>query len=323
MMAKPKKESWNKKYQDEESCREFLVQQRWNGIPKCPYCSCEKSYKIEGGKRFKCANPECWKKYSVTVGTIFEASKIPLTTWFEAVYVITAHKKGISSCQLARNLRVTQKTGWFMLHRIREALKENAPLLLQKEVQADEVYLGGEEKNKHKDKRTPNSQGKSQIKIPVVGLIETGGRVVTQVMSTVTKKDITEMVETHLDKNAILVSDSNPVYYRVGRKFDHVIVNHSKGQFKVGVFHTNSIENYWSILTRTITGTYHQLSTKHLQRYCEESAFRFNSRKLPDGFRWQITFQQIEGRLTYKQLIHGKGEENNPGKEVQTIETGE
>lgn len=309
------------RFKDETACREFLVQQRWNGVPECPYCGCRRSYKIEKGKRFKCANSECYKKYSVTVGTVFEASNIPLTTWFAAMYFITAHKKGISSVQLAKNLGVTQKTAWFCLHRIRESLKEKAPLLLENEVQADEIYIGGEEKNKHKDKRAKDMKEVSANKMPVVGLIETGGRVVTKVIPWLTKKNVKELILQHVDRKATLVTDGFPLYLRVAKKYDHVTINHSEGQFKVGKHHTNSIENYWSLLSRGIYGIYHQVSDKHLQRYCDEFAFRFNSRKLHDGLRWTIAFHQIEGRLTYKQLIdNGKSEEESSW---QAIETGE
>lgn len=312
------------KFQDEAVCREFLVQQRWNGTPECPYCGCRKSYSIEKGKRFKCGNPKCWKKYSVTVGTIFEASNIPLTTWFPAVYIATAHKKGISSVQLAKDLGVTQKTAWFMLHRIREGLRENEPLLLAKEVQADEVYIGGQEKFKHKDKKNDKATGKSQTKMPVVGLIETGGQVVTQVMPWITRKNIDELMTRHLHQDAILVTDANPVYLKIGRRHDHKIINHSEGQFKVGPHHTNGIENYWSLLRRGIYGIYHQVSTKHLQRYCDEFAYRFNSRTLHDGFRFVLTMQRLDGRLTYKTLIaNGKGQKNSGGNPFEEIETGE
>ncbi len=313
-----------KKFSDEAACREFLVQSRWNGEPICPYCGHRKSYKIEGGKRFKCANQTCYKKFSVTVGTIFEASNIPLSTWFPAVYIATSHKKGISSVQLGKDLGVTQKTAWFMLHRIREGLRENNPLLLTKEVQADEAYIGGSEENKHKDKKAKTLTEISEKKTPVVGMIETGGRVVTQVMPWVTKRNITDLILKHVDRNATLVTDGLAVYAKVGRKYEHVIVNHSEGQYKVGKHHTNGIENYWSLLSRGIYGIYHQVSPKHLQRYCDEFAYRFNSRKLHDGFRFMVTMQQLDGRLTYKTLIaNGKNQKEQGGYPIETLETGE
>lgn len=312
------------KFRDEAACRDFLVQQRWNGEPICPHCQHRKSYKIEGGKRFKCANQTCYKKFSVTVGTIFEASNIPLTTWFPAVYIATAHKKGISSVQLAKDLGVTQKTAWFMLHRIREGLRENAPLLLGKEVQADEAYIGGSEENKHKHKRAKTSQEASENKMPVVGLIETGGRVVTRVMPWITKRNVENFILEHVQRPATLVTDGLPIYQKIGKKFEHVVINHSEGQYKVGPHHTNGIENYWSLLNRGIYGIYHQVSDKHLQRYCDEFAYRFNSRKLSDGFRWLVTMQQLDGRLTYKNLIaNGKNSEKSGGYPIEEIETGE
>jgi transposase-like protein len=313
-----------KTFKDEAACRAFLVQQRWNGEPICPYCGHRKSYIIEGGKRFKCANQTCYKKYSVTVGTIFEASNIPLTTWFPAVYIATAHKKGISSVQLAKDLGVTQKTAWFMLHRIREGLRENEPLLLVNEVQADETYIGGSEKNMHKDKKAKTLEEAHARKTPVVGLIETGGRVVTKVMPWITKQNLGDLVLQHVDRKATLVTDGLQAYMKVGRKYNHVMINHLQGQFKVGKFHTNGIENYWSLLKRGIIGIYHSVSDKHLQRYCDEFAYRFNSRKLHDGFRFMVTMQQLEGRLTYKTLVdNGKDEKRENGTPFYPLETGE
>lgn len=322
-MVKNLKDLMNK-FKDEAKCREFLVQQRWNGVPECPYCGCRKSYNIEGGKRFKCANSGCYKKYSVTVGTIFEASNISLTIWFPAVYIATAHKKGISSVQLAKDLGVTQKTSWFMLHRIREGLRENAPLLLEKEVQVDEAYIGGVEANKHKDKRAKDLIEAAGNKMPVVGMIETGGRVVAKVMPWITKSNMTDLLLEHIDRKATLVTDGLPLYKVVGRKYDHVVINHQEGQYKVGKHHTNGIENFWSLLNRGIFGIYHQVNDKHLQRYCDEFAYRFNSRKFHDGFRWLVTMQQLDGRLTYKHLIkNGKDEKRENGTPFYEIETGE
>lgn len=134
---------------DEKDCKEYLVQQRWNGKPVCPYCGCDRVYRIEERDRFKCASDKCYKKFSVTVGTIFEASKIPLTKWFTAIYLSTAHKKGISSYQLGRDIQVSQKTAWFMLHRIREMMRPKNRSKLDFIVEADETHLGGSLSNKH------------------------------------------------------------------------------------------------------------------------------------------------------------------------------
>jgi hypothetical protein len=308
------------KFKDEAACREFLVQQRWNGVPECPYCGCRKSYKIEGGKRFKCGNPECWKKYSVTVGTIFEASNIPLRKWFAAVYLMTAHKKGISSVQLAKDLSITQKSAWFMAHRIRESLREKAPLLLSNEVQADESYYGGAEENKHKGKKAQTLQEANARKMPIVGMVETGGKVVLSVMPWVTKANIRDLL---LQQPATLVTDGLPVYAMVGKRFQHVVVD-TKISHKVEGKHKNAIENVWGGFNRMVYGIYHHVSDQHLQRYCDEFAYRFNSRKLFDGFRWGLTMQQLDGRLTYKKLTeHGEDPKKSGGYPIEEIETGE
>lgn len=311
------------RFKDEAACREFLVQQRWNGTPECPSCGCRKSYKIENGKRFKCANRECYKKYSVTVGTIFEASNIPLTTWFTAMYLITAHKKGISSVQLSKDLGVTQKTAWFILHRIRESLREKSSVLLQGEVQVDEVYLGGLEKNKHANKKAKDAQQASANKMSVIGVIETKGRVVAQTMNWVTRRNTEKFILANVDRSAVLVTDGFSIYEKVGKKYNHIIVNHDEGKFKNGRHHTNSIENFWSVLQRGIYGIYHIVSPWHLQRYLDEFVYRFNSRNLSDGFRWLLSLHQIEGRLTYKELVYGQIKENQEDSDFQAIETGE
>src|SRR5215208_1546652 len=139
---------------DEKTCREYLAKQRWNGKPICPYCFSDRVYSIEGGRRFKCGHNACYKKFSVTVGTIFEASNIPLTKWFMAIYLCTAHKKGISSYQLGRDLGIAQKNAWFMLHRIREIMRPKEETKLNNTVEVDEVYMGGKVSNMSKQKRT-------------------------------------------------------------------------------------------------------------------------------------------------------------------------
>lgn len=308
------------KFQDEQTCRDFLAQHRWNGVPVCPYCGCNKSYKIENGKRFKCANKECHKKYSVTVGTVAEDTNIGLATWFGAIYLISAHKKGISSVQLGKDLGIAQKTAWFMLHRIREALREKKGLLLTKEVEADETYVGGKEENKHLSKKSMDENGNYvDAKAPVIGLIEPGGEVRTRAINATTKKNATDFILSNVKKGGKLITDANPVYFKIGQKFDHIVVNHSAGIYKFEGHTTNHIENYWSVLKRGIYGIYHQVSVKHLQAYCDEFAYRFNSRKMKDNDRFELTLGRLTGRLTYAELVAEPKDEDN----IPFTQTGE
>lgn len=301
------------KFSSEDVCRDFLVQQRWNGKPECPYCGCDKSYMIEQGKRFKCGNSECYKKYSVTVGTVFHASNIPLTTWFPAMYLILSHKKGISSCQLAKDMGVTQKTAWFMLHRIRESLKEKNSPLLSNVVEVDEVYVGGKVKNMSNTRRASlrtENGGTKNNKMMVMGMLERDGNLRLIVADRAdAMPNVKEIVRDNVDTNSALITDSSGNYTGLTNEYkSHEIVNHSNHEYvRNGDIHTNGIEGAFSMLKRSIIGVYHQLSPKHLSRYCVETQHRYNTRKIKDGQRFEISLLNIEGRLTYKELIKNNG----------------
>lgn len=307
------------KFSDETVCREVLIKQRWpDGNIQCQYCGHNKCYRIENGNRFKCANKECYKRFRVTVGTIFEASNIPLTTWFPAMYLILSHKKGISSIQLGKDLGVTQKTAWFMLHRIREQLKANNSSMLSGVCEVDETFIGGKMKNKHKKVRAAahaNNDSHTLNKVGVMGLLERGNSVRLQVIDS-SKQTLKQMVKQHIEPSAIVITDSLNAYSGLAKTYSqHEVVNHIQDEYVRGMYHTNSIEGFFSLLKRGIYGIYHQVSPKHLSRYCDEFAHRYNSRHLKDGDRFTLSLCNLEGRLTYKQLVHGNQENKEGGNE--------
>ncbi len=290
-------------FQDEKTCRDYLVQQRWNGKPVCVHCgNMDKIYVIENGKRFKCS--ACKQKFSVTVGTVFEHIRIPLYKAFAAIYLATAHKKGISSCQLARDLGITQKSAWFVLHRIREMLQDKQPDILKGTVELDESFVGGKNKNRHANKKVPESQGRStKDKTPVFGLIERGGKLITQVVPDTKAKTLKPIVAELVQKGAIVVTDEWGAYNGLNKDFSHEVVKHNQGEYVVGTSHTNTIEGFWSLFKRGIYGIYHHASPQHLHRYCNEFSYRYNTRGINDRERFSHSLTKLDGKLTYKQLI--------------------
>lgn len=288
------------KFPTEQHCIDHLTAIRWNGNVISPFDPESKVYVCKGNK-YKCKNTG--KYFNVRTATIFEDTKLPLQKWFMALYLFSAHKKGISSHQLARDLKITQKTAWFVLHRLRYAFDHPAfKAQMESTVELDETYIGGKETNKHAHKRNKGSQGGGN-KAAIVGIVERGGNVSAQYVSSVECDVIEFLVEKHVKPGAVVMSDSAQPFKRIKRYFQHFTVNHSAKEYVNGMCHTNTIEGFWSHFKRGIYGIYHHVSFKHVQRYVHEFVLRYNSRKISENHRFNLVLANMVGRLTYKELI--------------------
>ena len=287
---------------DEQAAVDHIRAIRWENGAFCPHCKSTRVYHFSDGRNHKCG--DCRKRFSIRVGTIFEDSRLPLRKWLLAIWLITSHKKGIASTQLAKDIGITQKSAWFVTQRLREAARTqsfNRPL--DNDVESDETFIGGKEKNKHAWQRTGGKQG-GKGKIAVLGMLERGGELRTMVTPNLRAGNVQGAIRAHVSKGAGLYTDEHPAFTGLHKDYVHLRVNHSAGEYvRSYVVHTNGIEGVWSLFKRQIIGTHHYLSPKHIGRYLAEMTWRFNARAMDEGERVNTLIAQSAGRLTYKDLI--------------------
>jgi transposase-like protein len=310
-------------FTDYENCRQFMAALRWpDGIVRCPRCESDKVVYLEKARVYWCKGDHKRQKFSLKVGTVFEDSPIALEKWLPAVWMLVNDKNGISSWELHRALKVTQKTAWFMLHRIRAALKSGGFGMNYKlggddggPVEVDETFIGGLKKNMHKDKKLRYEQrGGAVGKTVVQGFLDRELRQVrAKVVPNVKRETLQNEVLREVKHGSKVYTDEAVAYDNLHSRFVHEVVNHTE-EYVRGQVHTNGIENFWSLLKRTLRGTYVAVEPFHLDRYTDEQAFRFNNRStrdnpLNDSDRFVFALSQIVGkRLTYSELTGKEGE---------------
>jgi transposase-like protein len=287
-------------FPDEQSCIDHLRSIRWADGAFCPHCGSTKVYDFSDKRTHKCG--DCRQRFSIKVGTIFEDTKLPLRKWFAAIWLITSNKKGIASTQLAKDLKITQKSAWFVLHRLRHAARTdsfNAPM--SGEVMVDETFLGGKDKNRHaKDRK--GSKG-IEDKTVVMGLVHKDGEIRAGVIDSTERGELHDVIKAHVEPGSVVVTDGHRSYMRM-RGYDHKQVRHHEGEYVSAEGHTtNPVESFWSLFKRQYHGTHHYISPKHMDAYVGEMAYRQNRKSMGEGERANALLAQVHGRLTYKMLI--------------------
>ena len=278
-----------KQFPNQQDCINHLEQVRWKNKPTCPYCGSQKYSEMKKENRYHCNT--CNTSYSVMVGTIFENTKLKFQKWFLAISLVLNAKKDISARQLARDIGVTKDTAWYMLMRLRRAMIEYGELL-EGIVEADETYIGGKNRNRHKDKKIKGTQGRNtKDKTAVAGVLDRAGkRIIAKKVKDVKSRTLKSFINQNVKKGAVVSTDDWKSYRKLTPNYKHIFVKHSEGEYVKGKAHTNTIEGFWSLLKRGIMGQYHNLSKQYLNKYIDEFCFRYNHRDNPSIF--QLTLQK-------------------------------
>jgi transposase-like protein len=295
-----------KHFADPKNCREYLVARRWPNGVTCPRCGSDKVAFMEKYNRWQCnAKTHANRQFTSKTGTIFEDSPLGLDKWLAAMWLLVTCKNGISSYEVSRDLGVSQKSAWHMMHRIRLATQNlSTGGKLSGEVEIDETFIGGKSRNMHKAKRAEKITGTGgKDKVVVMGMMERGGNVRAMVVDNRKKKTVQKHVKDHVEAGAAIFTDEPKSYDGLESDFQHAVINHAV-EYVNGNVHTNAMENFWSLLKRGLHGTYISVEPFHLFRYIDEQAFRFNNRKdMNDSDRFDLAVRQILGkRLTWAEV---------------------
>src|SRR5271156_6218626 len=297
-------------FSNPDNCIDYIAVRRWPNGVVCPGCGATKVSFNATRRTWKCGSHHPKREFSIKVGTIYEDSPISLDKWLTATWMLTNCKNGVSSYEIARDVKVTQKSAWFMLQRIRLAMQDDFfGSKLGGEVEVDETFIGGKARNMHVSERKRRITGTgTQDKTAVMGILERGGKVRASVVPSRRKSVLQEQVYKHVTAGAALYSDALMSYDGLATDYAHQVVDHAT-QYVDGRVHTNGLENFWSLLKRGISGTYVSVEPFHLHRYLDEQMFRFNNRKdLDDAGRFDLTVSQIVGkRLTFAELTGKSG----------------
>ncbi len=295
----------------EQSCIDYLEQLRWKNGVVSPFDPSSKVYKCQDNK-YKCKNTG--KYFNVRTKTLFDNTKIPLKKWIAAIWLCLIHKRGISSMQLGRELGISQKSAWFMLQRIRKCFCGENDQVVSGEVEVDETFVGGKNKNRHKDKRVEKCQGRCfKDKTPIFGMYQRNGNLTAKVVPDTKRATLAPIIDKYVARHSVLYTDGWD-YGDVQNNYEQREVDHGKHFYGTTIITedgelvsvtTNHIECAWSHFKRMITGVYYKVSRKHLQMYVDEFVFRYNTRKISAFERFNLFLQNIENRITYKELIYG------------------
>jgi transposase-like protein len=296
------------------NCREYLVARRWPNGVTCPACGSTKVKFSEKHNRWQCGSHHSQRQFTVKTGTIFEDSPLGLDKWLAAMWMVINCKNGVSSYEIGRDLGVTQKSCWFMLHRLREVMQDESTTKLSGEIEVDESFIGQKARNMHADERAKKITGTGgQGKAIVAAVLERGGKVRAKVVKTRRKPELQALVREHVEPKSALYSDALKSYDGLSEDYAHQVIDHAI-EYVRGNVHTNGLENFWSLLKRGLHGTYISVEPFHLFRYVDEQAFRFNNREMTDSERFSFVCTQVTGRrLTWKRLT-GKEDEIRPAE---------